>query len=171
VKKNPETSISAATSEPAASPKPAETATPGFLVWRLSMKWRMEVDRTVAPMGLTHAQYSLLSSLLDLERAGQRPSQSQLAEYTGLEPLYVSKLARRLEDFGLVQRDPHPEDARAVQLSLTDSGREATALAIDFVVPLFDELLAPLGGLGADGTDMFARDLAALLDVPVRPLT
>lgn len=170
MKKNPETSISAATSRAAEHSKPAETVTPGFLVWRLSMKWRMEVDRVLAPMGLTHAQYSLLSSLLDMERSGQQPSQSQLADHTGLEPLYVSKLARRLEDFGLVQRDPYPGDSRAVQLSLTESGREATGLAIDFVLPILDELLAPLGGLGAEGTEMFARDLAALLEVPVRPL-
>ena len=34
----------------------SEKATPGFLVWRLSMKWRVAVDRAVAPLGLTHAQ-------------------------------------------------------------------------------------------------------------------
>ena len=148
-----------------------EASTPGFLVWRLSMKWRMAVDRALAPWGLTHAQYSLLGSLLDLERSGQRPSQSQLAEYTGLEPLYVSKLARALDDAGLIRRDPYPSDLRAVQLSLTDSGQEVTVSAIDVVHPLLDELLAPLGGLGAERTDMFARELAALLDVPLRPPT
>jgi DNA-binding MarR family transcriptional regulator len=151
--------------------KTTEASTPGFLVWRLSMKWRMAVDRALAPWGLTHAQYSLLGSLLDMERSGQRPSQSQLADYTGLEPLYVSKLARALEDVGLIRRDPYPSDLRAVQLSLTDSGREATVSAVDVVQPLLDELLAPLGGLGAERTDMFARELAALLDVPLRPPT
>ncbi|GHI03432.1 hypothetical protein Scel_17530 [Streptomyces cellostaticus] len=43
--------------------KASEGATPGFLVWRLSMKWRVAVDRAVAPLGLTHAQYSLVASL------------------------------------------------------------------------------------------------------------
>ncbi|MGO4757271.1 MarR family transcriptional regulator, partial [Streptomyces sp. 2MCAF27] len=33
----------------------AESATAGFLVWRLSMKWRVAVDRAVVPLGLTHA--------------------------------------------------------------------------------------------------------------------
>ena len=42
-----------------------EHATPGFLVWRLSMKWRAAVDRAVADLGLTHAQYSVLASLLE----------------------------------------------------------------------------------------------------------
>ena len=44
--------------------------TPGHLVWRLSMKWRVAVDRAVAPLGLTHAQYVVLSSLSFLERDG-----------------------------------------------------------------------------------------------------
>ncbi|MGH8996250.1 MAG: MarR family winged helix-turn-helix transcriptional regulator [Acidimicrobiales bacterium] len=149
----------------------AEATTPGFLVWLLSMKWRMAVDRSLAELGLTHAQYWLLDSLLGIERTGRQPSQSQLADYTGLEPLYVSKLARSLEDAGLVQRDPHPADSRALQLSLTDSGREATASAVDFVHPLLDELLAPLGGLGAERTQLLSRQLVALLEVPARPPT
>ena len=149
----------------------AATSTPGLLVWLLSMKWRMAVDRTLVQLGLTHAQYSFLGSLLAMERSGRRPSQSELANYTGLEPLYVSKLARALERAGLIHRARHPEDSRAVQLALTESGQEATHTATDIVEPLLDELLAPLGGLGAERTDLFTRDLAALLDVPPRPPT
>ena len=53
--------------------------TPGYLVWRLSMKWRVAVDRALAPLGLTHAQYVLLASLYGMERAGRRPTQRDLA--------------------------------------------------------------------------------------------
>jgi hypothetical protein len=45
--------------------------TPGYLVWRLSMKWRVAVDRALAPLGLTHAQYVLLASLYGMEREGR----------------------------------------------------------------------------------------------------
>lgn len=85
-----------------------EGGTPGFLVWRLSMKWRVAVDRAVAPLGLTHAQYALVASLYGMHRAGQRPSQRQLADHTGLEALYVSKLARALETAGLLERARDP---------------------------------------------------------------
>lgn len=142
-----------------------EGPTPGFLVWRLSMKWRVAVDRAVAPLGLTHAQYSLLSSLLGMERSGLRPSQRQLADHTGLEALYVSKLARTLEAAGLIERDRDPVDTRAVHLSLTDHGREVTRRAITVVQQLLDRLLEPLGGLDGRRTEVFARELAALLDV------
>jgi DNA-binding MarR family transcriptional regulator len=127
------------------------------------MKWRVAVDRAIAPLGLTHAQYSVLASLLGMGHAGLRPSQRQLADHTGLEPLYVSKLARGLEAAGLITRAGDPADARSVQLALTAEGRAVTRRAVTVVGRLLDQLLAPLGGRGARRTEVFTRDLTALL--------
>jgi MarR family transcriptional regulator, organic hydroperoxide resistance regulator len=146
-------------------------ATPGFLVWRLSMKWRVAVDRAVAPLGLTHAQYSLVASLYGMRRSGLRPSQRRLADHTGLEALYVSKLARSLESAGLVERARDPHDPRAVQLALTEEGLEVTRRAIDVVQGLLKQLLEPLGGLDSPRTREFTRDLATLLDAPLDPFS
>ena len=143
--------------------------TPGFLVWRLSLKWRVAVDHALAPLGLSHAQYSLVSSLLDMREHGLHPSQRELADHTGLEPLYVSKLARALEADGLIDRVPDPADSRAVQLSLTRHGDAVTHHAIAIVRALMDQMLAPLGGLGGSRTAAFVRELTALLDVPLDP--
>src|SRR5258706_10880340 len=96
-----------------------ETPTIGSLLWRPTMRWRAAVDRALAPIGLTHAQYSLLASLYGLTRGGARPSQRELADFAELEPLYVSKLARSLEQADLLTRDTHPQDPRAVALTLT----------------------------------------------------
>jgi DNA-binding MarR family transcriptional regulator len=143
--------------------------TPGYLVWRLSMKWRVAVDRALAPLGLTHAHYVLLASLYGLERAGQRPTQRELADHAGLEALYTSKLARALEAGGVIQRDRDPADTRAVRLALTDRGREVAAPAIAEVAVLVDRLMAPLGGRGDPRAKAFAQDLATLLDTPLDP--
>lgn len=148
-----------------------EGATPGFLVWRLSMKWRVAVDRAVAPLGLTHAQYALVASLYGMHRAGQRPSQRQLADHTGLEALYVSKLARALETAGLLERTRDPRDPRAVRLVLTEQGRDVTRRAIEVVQGLLRQLLEPLGGLDGARTEQFTRELTTLLDVPLTPST
>ena len=148
-----------------------ENATPGFLVWRLSMKWRVAVDRAVAPLGLTHAQYSLVASLYGMQRGGERPSQRRLADHTGLEALYVSKLARGLESAGLLERARDPRDPRAVQLALTERGQEVTRHAIQVVQGLLEQLLAPLGGLDAPRAREFTRDLATLLDAPLDPFS
>ncbi len=149
--------------------KGSEYASPGFLVWRLSTKWRVAVDRAVAPLGLTHAQYALVASLYGMQRHGERPSQRRLADHTGLEPLYVSKLARSLETAGLIERTRDPRDPRAVQLALTEPGQERTRRAIEVVQRLLEQLLAPLGGLDGARTREFRRELTTLLDAPLDP--
>ncbi|MEV0641061.1 MarR family transcriptional regulator [Streptomyces sp. NPDC050619] len=144
--------------------------TPGYLVWRLANKWRTAVDQALAPLNLTHAQYVLLASLSGMERSGQPgrgPSQRELADYTGLEALYVSKLARSLEAGGLVRRTRDAEDTRVVRLALTDAGLGAVRPAIDAVQVLLDQLLAPLGGLDDVRTEDFKRTLTDLLDAPL----
>jgi MarR family transcriptional regulator, organic hydroperoxide resistance regulator len=147
--------------------KTFEGSTPGFLVWRLSMKWRVAVDRAVGPLGLTHAQYALLGSLFGMERSGVRPSQRELADHTGLEALYVSKLARTLESAGLIERARDPEDSRAVRLSLTDQGRDVTGRAITVVRELHGRFLEPLGGLDGERAKALTRELVTLLDAPL----
>lgn len=134
-------------------------ATPGHLVWRLAMKWRVAVDRALDPLGLTHAQYVVLASLLALDR----PSQRELADHTGLEPLYVSKLARSLEASGLISRTRDKVDTRTVRLELTAHGRSTVEPAVALVGSLLDRLLEPLG----DRTAAFSRELTALLAVPL----
>jgi len=136
------------------------------MVWRLSMAWRVEVDRAVADLGLTHAKYALLASLYGLDRSGHQPTQKELADHTGLEPLYVSKLARSLEAAGRVERTPDLVDTRAVRLHLTADGREVAARAVAIVAELLDTLTAPLGGTRSKRTTTFLRDLDLLLDAP-----
>ncbi|WP_086668407.1 MarR family winged helix-turn-helix transcriptional regulator [Lentzea kentuckyensis] len=131
----------------------------GHLVWRLAMKWRTAVDRALDPLGLTHAQYVVLASLLALER----PSQRELADHTGLEALYVSKLARSLEAAGFISRTRDAVDTRTVRLSLTPHGRSTVEPAVALVSSLLDRLLEPLG----ERTAAFSRELTALLAVPL----
>src|SRR5437016_4354741 len=139
------------------------SATPGYLVWRLAMKWSAACDRAVAPMGLTQAQYALMASLYGLSRAGGRPSQRELADVAGLDPIFVSKLARTLENRGLLRRDTHPSDSRAVQLSLTELGIQAVVPAIAAVQALHHELTAPLGGMSSARTTAFTETMRILL--------
>jgi DNA-binding MarR family transcriptional regulator len=145
----------------------ALSPTPGYLVWRLANRWRTAVDQALAPLNLTHAQYALLASLSGMERSGRQPSQRELADHTGLEALYVSKLARSLEAAGLVRRTRDTEDTRVVRLALTEEGRTTVRPAIDTVQLLLEQLLAPLGGLDDPRTDDFRRTLTELLDTPL----
>jgi MarR family transcriptional regulator, organic hydroperoxide resistance regulator len=127
------------------------------------MRWRAAVDRAVAPLGLTHAQYSALASLRGLTAGGERPSQRRLAAFMGLDAIYVSKLARALERGGLVMRHPDPSDARAVQLTLTERGIEVIDEAMGVVRALDAELTSPLGGPGSADIEALGAALQALL--------
>ena len=138
--------------------------TPGFLVWRLSMAWRTAVDRAVAQYGLTHASYSVLASLYGMTDEGRQRNQRQLADHTGIEVVYISKLVRALEHKGLLIRKPDPGDSRAVILSLSEEGETVAVQAIGTIRALMETLTAPLGGTASARTRRFTDDLRALLD-------
>jgi DNA-binding MarR family transcriptional regulator len=138
----------------------------GYQVWRLAMRWRAQVDRTVAPFGLTHATYSALASVYDQHHRGSKPSQRELADLTGLDTVYVSKLVSTLERDGFVTRSPHPDDTRAVQVEMTRAGRRAIEPAIDAVRELHETLLAPVGGPRSAAARELKATLQRLLDAP-----
>jgi len=138
----------------------------GYLIWRLSMRWRAAMDRALAPMGLTQAQYSVLAPLYSMSRGGARPSQRELADLTGLDAVYISKLVRALEREGFVTRSTKAADPRAVELSLTEQGAAALQEAVKVVSELRQRLTEPLGGTAGARTAQLAEMLRQLLDAP-----
>ena len=137
--------------------------TTGSLVWHLAMKWRSEVDRAIAHLGLTHAEYSVMATLHAVSENGRTPSQRQLADYAGLQQIYVSKLARALETSGHIRREPDSEDSRAFRLNLTVSGRDTIVAARSIVEALDRRLTAPIGGPEGERTRELTATLSLLL--------
>jgi DNA-binding MarR family transcriptional regulator len=148
--------------------RPTDNPTTGYLLWRLTTKLRAAVDRALAPLGLTHAQYTLLASLYGFSRTGAQPSQRELADWTGLEPIFVSKLARALQQAGLIERTEHPADPRAVQLRLTDHGADVVQRAIAIVHAFQEEFAAPIGGTKSQRNRDLVRTLQTLLGIQNR---
>jgi DNA-binding MarR family transcriptional regulator len=148
--------------------RPTDNPTTGYLLWRLTTKLRAAVDRALAPLGLTHAQYSLLASLYGYSFSGAQPSQRELADWTGLEPIYVSKLARALEKAGLIQRAEHPSDTRAVQIRLTDHGTDVAQRAIAIVHKFQEEFTASIGGTQSQRNRDLVSTLQTLLGIEHR---
>jgi DNA-binding MarR family transcriptional regulator len=135
----------------------------GYLVWHLSTRWRVALDRALGPLGLTASRYAVLASLYGLTRDGAPPSQRQLADFSGFDPMYVSKLIRALEREGLVERTANPVDPRAVQLAVTEQGAERMAAGRRVVLELEEQRLAPLGGRSSERSAEFTRTLHELL--------
>jgi DNA-binding MarR family transcriptional regulator len=136
----------------------------GYLVWRLAVTWRAGTDRALKPLGLTSAQYGVLASLHGLSMSGARPSQRELADFVGLEPMFVSQLARALERRGLLERRSRADDPRALQLALTAGGVEVVTAARAIVVALEARRLAPLGSSGSERSAALKEALRELLE-------
>jgi DNA-binding MarR family transcriptional regulator len=120
--------------------------------WRAMSQIALDHDRKVAvsdALGLSWAR------VLALRRLTTQPHTLRaLAERLAADPPYVTLMVDDLEERGLVQRTPHPEDRRAKLVELTEAGRAAAARAD----AILDEPPAAL-------RDVPAEDLAALLRV------
>jgi DNA-binding MarR family transcriptional regulator/GNAT superfamily N-acetyltransferase len=57
----------------------------------------------------------------------ERPTQTDIARELALDPGYLSRIVRRLEDAGLIVRTPAAHDARIAYIALTARGRRALA--------------------------------------------
>jgi DNA-binding MarR family transcriptional regulator len=77
------------------------------------------------PMGLTHPQYLVMLALWE-----QSPLRvADLAGRLSLDPATLSPLLKRLEAGGMVTRERHPDDERALAVTLTAKGAAARAEA------------------------------------------
>lgn len=111
----------------------------------------------------------MLASLFGVTRSGQAPRQSDLADLAGLDAVYISRLVRRLETAGLVERAPDPDDARALKVTITKEGEDTVERAISIVRDLQERLTEPLGGIRGERMQRLMDDLTTLLAVPSPP--
>jgi DNA-binding MarR family transcriptional regulator len=76
------------------------------------------VDARLEDVGLTTTDYWAIKAL-------DKPMpMSELAHCMEFDPSYVTSLADRLEQLGLVERQAHPTDRRVKHLALTANGRK-----------------------------------------------
>ena len=105
-------------------------ASPGFLLWHLTLAWQRAIAAVLEPLGLTHVQFVLLACTWWLGRQGQVPNQLQLARQAGTDVKMTSQVVRRLEAKGLLERQVDPDDTRVRRLHLTAEGQRLARRAI-----------------------------------------
>lgn len=95
--------------------------------------------------GLLQTDYTLAESRVIFELA-QRDSWERLAlrEQLEMDDSFMTRVLRRLEDMGLIESSPSKKDGRALDLRLTESGREAFAVLNERSSQQVSELLEPL---------------------------
>ncbi len=126
----------------------------GFLLWRVAHRHQREVDRVLAPLGLTHLQFVLLAQTAWLGRDGGPVTQAGLAQFSKIHPMQLSHVLKTLAAKKLVVRDRCPQASRAKRVTLTDA---AIAL-LGEALPRAKALQATFfGDDPAFGADLHAR--------------
>ncbi|NUQ31856.1 MAG: MarR family transcriptional regulator [Dermatophilaceae bacterium] len=97
------------------------------------------------PLGLTHPQYLVMLALWERSPLTLR----EIGHLLSLEPATLSPLLKRLEAAGLVTRDRHPDDDRALAITLTQRGRDLRAQALEVPPRIVETLGMDRGELEA----------------------
>jgi DNA-binding MarR family transcriptional regulator len=90
-----------------------------YAIFELARAHRGHAAAMLRKMDLHPGQELLLMHLFD--RDGQ--TQSELLERVGVDHSTISKALRRMQDAGLVVREPAEHDRRVMVVHLTDKGR------------------------------------------------
>jgi DNA-binding MarR family transcriptional regulator len=136
-------------------------ASPGFLLWHVTLAWQRTIVAALAPLELTHVQFVLLACAWWLDGHGRTPNQMELARQAGTDVKMTSQVVRRLEAKGLIERTVDPADTRARRLRPTPDGARLARRAIaavedvdarffdaeaDALTPVLQRLVAMQGG-------------------------
>lgn len=95
----------------------------GYALMQAATAWRAELAAALAPWGITPPQFFMVAALLHAQTHHHpAPTQKELADRTGIDVNTTSQVIRGLERRGIIRRQRHPTDSRAVALSLTRRG-------------------------------------------------
>jgi len=109
----------------------------GFLLAKAKMAIQAVMDAELAPLGITIAQYGMLTILA----AKPGLSSAELARECCVSPQSTATLVARLAAEGCLSRRPHPRHGRVIELRVTPKGRGLLARASGTVDRVEHELL------------------------------
>ncbi len=134
------------------------------LLWAVDHGLQSRSKRMAAEIGLTGPQR------LVLRITGRFPgiSAGHLAAIMHIHPSTLTGVLSRLQRRGLIDRQPHPKDARRAALGLTERGRRLDVEAPGTIESAVSELLATQPPERIRSTQELLRSLAARLSVDDR---
>jgi DNA-binding MarR family transcriptional regulator len=100
-------------------PDPSNYA--GFLVWQKANKWEKFLNSQLKELGLNQSELLHLISIFHLLQTQKELSQSQLADYTGVTTMSVSKILTKLESMALISRQIG-SDIRSKSIVVSEQG-------------------------------------------------
>ncbi|WGF87817.1 MarR family winged helix-turn-helix transcriptional regulator [Marinivivus vitaminiproducens] len=120
----------------------------GFVLWRVAHRYQREAERELAPLNLTHLQFTTLAMTAWLCRSGELPTQAELARDAAIHPMQISLMLKVLEKKGFVGRSRSTVDTRSKQVTITPDGMDALRQAMPVVIALQQRLFGDDGAPG-----------------------
>ena len=108
---------------------------PGYLLKRVTVAVRSQLDEVLRPLGLTVPQYACMHALYETPQI----SGAELARATLVTRQAVYRLLSDLGDRGLIEQEPSP-NSHARRVRLTDDGCRLIERAIGPVRMIEDEM-------------------------------
>jgi DNA-binding MarR family transcriptional regulator len=127
-----------------------------YLVLGAQREGNRALSELLRPLGLTPAQAEVIAVLRD---APEPLSVREIGERLVCETGSPSRLVGSVVAAGLAQRAEHPNDRRAVALSLTQAGRAAARKVTNAERGLYDWLAEALGDREVDAVVRALRKL------------
>ncbi|MCX4538069.1 MarR family winged helix-turn-helix transcriptional regulator [Streptomyces sp. NPDC002596] len=100
-----------------------------YLVKRLELAIRAQLDEMLRDSGVTTLQYTALTVLAHRDGI----SAAQLARDSFVTPQSMADMLRLLDNCGLIRREPNPQSKREVLVHISDAGR---AFLRDYAAPV-----------------------------------
>ncbi|MBB5321846.1 MarR family transcriptional regulator [Marinobacter oulmenensis] len=110
-----------------------------FAVARVTRRWRKMLDERLKDLGVTQARWS---TMVYLKQGGEGLTQRELASLMAIENPTLVRLLDSLEQQGLIERRPCPNDRRARRLYLTKAGIDFMEELSERAENLREEMLA-----------------------------
>lgn len=105
---------------------------PGYLLWKVSLHWRSQIEKTLKEFDLTHPQFVVLATTGWLTRKNEKIAQIDISRATGLDPNTTSQILRGLEMKKIIKRSRFLNE-RSKSPLLTTIGFDTLAKALPAV--------------------------------------
>ncbi|KPP96862.1 transcriptional regulator SlyA [Marinobacter sp. HL-58] len=119
-----------------------------FAVARVTRRWRKLLDERLKDLGVTQARWT---TMVYLQKGGEGLTQRELARLMAIENPTLVRLLDSLEEQGLIERRPCPNDRRARRLHLTPDGTEFMNVLTERAAKLREEMLAGISDEEIEG--------------------
>ena len=119
-----------------------------FAVARVTRRWRKLLDERLKDLGVTQARWT---TMVYLQQGGEGLTQRELARLMAIENPTLVRLLDSLEQQGLIERRPRPNDRRARRLHLTKDGTEFMNVLTERAARLREEMLDGISDRDIEG--------------------